>query len=64
MNYFDAQRYGNYGREEEGAAVLSRHPIVQSDFILLPRFWDDDEGKVKYKKRKRERAIAYMEKHL
>jgi endonuclease/exonuclease/phosphatase family metal-dependent hydrolase len=43
MNYFDAQRYARNGREEEGAAVLSRHPIVDTDFVLLPRFWDDGE---------------------
>jgi endonuclease/exonuclease/phosphatase family metal-dependent hydrolase len=43
MNYFDASRHSRNGREEEGAAVLSRYPIVDTDFVLLPRFWDDDE---------------------
>ena len=43
MNYFDAQRYSSNGREEEGAAILSRYPIVETDYILLPRFWDDEE---------------------
>eukprot|EP00946_MAST-07B_sp_MAST-7B-sp1_P001999 g1999.t1 len=43
MNYFDANRYARNGREEEGAAMLSRYPITDTDFLLLPRFWDDSE---------------------
>jgi len=43
MNYFDAQRFARNGREEEGAAMLSRYPITETDFLLLPRFWDDGE---------------------
>ena len=43
MNYFDAQRFARNGREEEGAAMLSRYPITETDFLLLPRFWDDSE---------------------
>jgi endonuclease/exonuclease/phosphatase family metal-dependent hydrolase len=43
MNYFDPQRFASNGREEEGAAVLSKYPIVDTDFVLLPRFFDDSE---------------------
>ncbi len=36
---------GGFAREEEGLAILSRHPIHRSSYLLLPRdFRDGGDG--------------------
>ena len=40
MDYFDVNRKG---REEEGLAILSRHPIRKVDYVLLPRLYGDSD---------------------
>lgn len=45
--YQPAMAFGNGGvaREEEGLAILSRHPIRSSSYLLLPRdFADGGDG--------------------
>merc|ERR1711991_189218 len=41
MLYFNPQNLGQ--RVEEGAAIISKYPIISTDYLLLPRFLDDHD---------------------
>ena len=44
MDYFEAEK-GQKGREEEGLAIISRFPIIKTDYLLLPRLFNDGDDK-------------------
>lgn len=43
MLYFNPQSLAE--RVEEGAAIISKYPIVSTDYLLLPRFLDDNDDR-------------------
>ena len=43
MLYFDPTSIST--RVEEGAAIFSKHPITHTDYLLLPRYLDDNDDK-------------------
>ena len=43
MLYFNPQNLQE--RVEEGAAIISKYPIVSTDYLLLPRFLDDKDDR-------------------
>ena len=43
MLYFNPQNLGQ--RVEEGAAIISKYPILSTDYMLLPRFLDDNDDR-------------------
>ena len=43
MLYFNSQNLAQ--RVEEGAAIISKFPILSTDYLLLPRFLDDNDDR-------------------
>ena len=42
-SYFDPQNL--HSRVEEGAAIFSKFPILSTDYLLLPRFLNDEDDR-------------------